>query len=305
MNLNACISLLTRTIQGETSVQEPMARQTTWKIGGPADLLVVPKNSDDIIRVINACREYDVPWWVMGSGSNLLVLDGGIRGVVIKTAGGLTDCRWQGNRIEAGSGVFLPRLAKEAAERGLCGLEWCAGVPASAGGAVVMNAGVGDVSFGDFVQAVNLVDDAGISRRMARQELAFAYRCSVLQNKPLIVTGISLELPQGDRQACAENIKTFLQKRQASQPQQFPTAGSVFKNPAGEYAGRLLEAAGSKGLQIGAAQVSLKHANFIVNLGGAKAADVLQLISEMQARVAEKFQIRLETEIHIIGEPRL
>lgn len=302
MNIEACIQRLTRTVQGETCTDESMARHTTWKIGGPADFLVVPKNREDIIRVINACREYAVPWWVMGSGSNLLVLDEGIRGIVIKTAGGLTDCRWQGNRIEAGSGVFLPRLAKEAAERGLCGLEWCAGIPASVGGALVMNAGVGDSSFSDFVQAVHLVDAAGGVQRRSRQELGFAYRGSALQNEQVIVTSVSLELPQGDRKACAEKIKTLLRKRQDSQPLEYPTAGSVFKNPPGDFAGRLLEKAGTKGLQIGAAQVSLKHANFIVNLGGAKAADVVQLIAEMKARVAEKFQIQLETEIRIVGE---
>lgn len=302
MKIADCADKLTATLRGQVRRDELLARHTTWKIGGPADILVIPASVTDIRQAITVCREFNIPWHVLGCGSNLLVRDGGVRGLVIKTAGGLDGCRWQEQGVVAESGVFLPRLAKEAAIRGLTGLEWCAGIPASVGGAVVMNAGVGTVSFADFVQAVDLLDEAGRLAVRQRRDLDFAYRQSSLQREPVLVTAVTLQLEAADPASCLGKIKELLDKRRASQPLEYPTAGSVFKNPPGDFAGRLLEAAGTKGLRSGGAQVSEKHANFIVNLGGARAADVIWLIREMGRRVEEKFQTVLETEIRIIGE---
>ncbi|MDD2497153.1 MAG: UDP-N-acetylmuramate dehydrogenase, partial [Desulfitobacteriaceae bacterium] len=250
------------------------------------------------------CHEYNIPWLVLGNGSNLLVLDGGIRGVVIKMEGALTGCIWQENGVTVETGVSLPRLVRDAAKRGLTGLEWCAGIPASVGGAIVMNAGVGNDSFGNYVEKIEVVDSTGQVKWREKEELIFNYRFSSQQERQEIITGAVLTLPQGKREECEEKIRDYLKKRRSSQPVEYPTAGSVFKNPPRNYAGRLLEAVGAKGMTVGSAQVSEKHANFIINLGGACAQDVTQLIKELKSRVRQEFRINLETEVRIIGEAR-
>lgn len=281
-----------------------MKNHTSWKIGGPADVMVFPQNQDEISIAISLCRENRVPWMVLGNGSNLLVLDGGIRGVVLKTEGVLTGCTWSSHGVKAQAGVMLPYLARGAARRGLSGLEWCAGIPATIGGAVVMNAGVGTDSLGGYVQGVEVVDETGKNFCLKANELQFSYRFSSLQGKSLVVTAVSLGLFPGDRETSESKIKEQILKRRAAQPLEYPSAGSVFKNPVGDYAGRLIEAVGGKGLRQGGAEVSKKHANFIVNLGGASAADVIFLINELKERVRKTFNIELQTEVRIVGEVR-
>ncbi|MGI6065316.1 MAG: UDP-N-acetylmuramate dehydrogenase [Bacillota bacterium] len=298
------VNALQNSIQGTIKLNESMELHTTWKIGGPADVMVIPRDKEDIRRTVLLCHEYKVPWWVLGNGSNLLVLDGGIRGVVMKMEGALTNCIWQENGVEVEAGVKLPRLARDAVQRGLSGLEWSVGIPASVGGAVVMNAGVGNDSFGNYVQKIEVVDTTGQVKWRDKEELTFNYRFSSQQEKQEIITRVVLTLPRGNKEECEEKIKEHLRKRHSSQPLEYPTAGSVFKNPSGNYAGRLLEAVGAKGMTVGSAQVSEKHANFIINLGGACAQDVTQLINELKSRVRQEFQIDLEMEVHILGEAR-
>lgn len=303
MNLDLFLTALGGTTGGKVKRNEPLSRHTTWKIGGPADVLVLPQDESDLKIALSLCSRFGVPWWVIGNGSNLLVKDGGIRGVVIKMSGCFTDCLIQGNRVEAGSSVLLPHLAHETARQGLTGLEWCAGIPATVGGATVMNAGAGTHAVGDFVQWVLAADSDGQIRMTEKKELSFGYRFSSLQNTGGIVTRVCLELPKADPAECLNKLRAHLEKRRVSQPLD-PSAGSVFKNPSGDFAGRLLEAAGLKGLRAGGAQVSDKHANFIINLGGAEAKDVLYLIEKMRNRVEQVFGICLETEVRIVGEER-
>jgi UDP-N-acetylmuramate dehydrogenase len=298
------INTLQNSIQGTIKLNEPLKNHTTWKIGGPADVLIVPQNKEDIRRTVLLCHEYSIPWLVLGNGSNLLVLDGGIRGVVIKMEGALTGCIWQENGVAVETGVILPHLAREAAKRGFAGLEWCAGIPASVGGAIVMNAGVGNDSFGNYVEKIEVVDSTGQVKWREKEELIFDYRFSSQQERQEVITGAVLTLPRGKREECEEKIRDYLKKRRSSQPVEYPTAGSVFKNPPRDYAGRLLEAVGAKGMTVGSAQVSEKHANFIINLGGACAQDVTQLIKELKSRVWQEFRINLETEVCIVGEAR-
>lgn len=304
MNLDLFLTALGETTGGTVKRNEPLSRHTSWKIGGPADVLILPRDESDLKIVLSLCRRFGVPWWVMGNGSNLLVKDGGIRGVVIKMSGYFTDCLIQGDRVEAGSGVFLPHLAHETARQGLSGVEWCAGIPATIGGATVMNAGAGTHAVGDFVQWVRVADSDGHVRLVKKKELSFGYRFSSLQNAGGILTGVCLELSKDDPEECLNRLRSHLEKRRASQPMDYPSAGSVFKNPSGDFAGRLLEAVGLKGMRAGGAQVSDKHANFIINLGGAEAKDVLYLIEKMRNRVEQVFGIYLETEVRIVGEER-
>lgn len=304
MNLDLLIAYLQESIKGEIRLFEPMKRHTSWKIGGPADIMVFPRDVKDIEKTIQCCQPFQVPWMVLGSGSNLLVLDGGIRGVVIKTAGSLTASVWTREGVEAESGILLPRLAKEAAQKGFSGIEWCVGIPASLGGAIVMNAGVGEKAFDNYVQGIEVIDEAGNKSFIKRQDLSFDYRHSCLQDKMMVVTKVILTLESDDPKKCEERTRSYILQRRMSQPLEYPTAGSVFKNPPEEYAGRLIEAAGCKGLKSGMAEVSEKHGNFIINRGDALAEDVISLIEDIKIRVHKKFNIDLETEVHIVGEAR-
>lgn len=303
MNLDQLIRQIRGFFKGEYRLHEPMKYHTTWKIGGPADVVVFPRDIDDICCLVRLCIENNVPWYVVGIGSNLLVLDGGIRGVVIKIQETLNKCVWTQHGVEAEAGVFLPRLAKEAARRGLSGLEWSSGIPASVGGAIAMNAGVGNNNLGCLVKKVEVVDGTGKVRWIEEKDLSFGYRRSIfLQEKNWIVTKAILSLFPGDKEKSENQIKEYLSKRRSSQPVEYPSAGSVFKNPAHDFAGRMIESVGGKGLRCGDAEVSLKHANFIVNRGEASAKDVLTIVDELSNRVREKFNTQLEMEIRIIGE---
>ncbi|MGI6711634.1 MAG: UDP-N-acetylmuramate dehydrogenase [Bacillota bacterium] len=303
MNLDQLIRQIPGCFKGEYRLHEPMKYHTTWKIGGPADMVVFPRDIDDICCLVKLCIENNVPWYVVGIGSNLLVLDGGIRGVVIKIQETLNKCVWTQQGVEAEAGVFLPRLAKEAARRGLSGLEWSSGIPASVGGAIAMNAGVGNNNFGSLVKKVEVVDGTGKVRWIEEKDLSFGYRHSIfLEKNNWIVTKAIISLVPGDKDESKNLIKEYLSKRHSSQPVEFPSAGSVFKNPAHDFAGRLIESVGGKGLRCGDAEVSLKHANFIVNHGEASAKDVLTIVDELCKRVREKFNTQLEMEIRIIGD---
>jgi len=304
LRLGQLINQLPKILNGEFRLQEPMKFHTSWKIGGPVDVMVFPRDESDICRVIKACGESQVPWWVIGCGSNILVLDGGIRGVVIKTENFLHEIYWTRQGVVAEAGAFLPKLAKEAVRKGWAGLEWSVGIPASVGGAVVMNAGIGSCAIGDFVSQVEVVDETGVLRILQPEELSFRYRYSILQERTWIVSKVFINLKPGNKEILENKIREQIRKRKASQPLELPSAGSVFKNPSGDYAGRLIEAVGAKGFRCGGAEVSGKHANFIVNLGGATARDVLTVIDEVRRRVRESFNIELETEVRVVGEAR-
>jgi UDP-N-acetylmuramate dehydrogenase len=283
-------------------VSEPMARHTTFKIGGPADYLVLPSSAQEVAAVWNAAAEFGVPVIALGNGSNVLVLDGGIRGLVVKLGETMGYIRHTGTTIISGAGASLTDVARYAAQCGLTGLEFAVGIPGSIGGAVFMNAGAYDGEIGNVVSAVTAVCAGRRQKRFTHADIEFGYRHSVFQDNGCIICEVELSLEKGDDLAIQKTMGDFTSRREAKQPVEKPSAGSTFKRPPGYFAGTLIEQAGLKGLKLGGAQISEKHAGFIINAGNATAADVLALIKEVQRRVHDQFGVKLQPEVRIIGE---
>lgn len=289
-------------VQRAVLVDEPMSKHTTWKIGGPADYYVRPSSKAELAALLKLIHQEGLPFIVIGNGSNLLVGDKGIRGVVIKMSGSYSRRIWREEGVEAQAGAMLPTLAIEAAERAFCGMEFAAGIPGSIGGAVRMNAGAYGNNIGEYVTQVEAIEYNGTIKIISAEELSFAYRESNLFDLEAIVSSVTLRLPFGNREQSLEKIQELLRLRSLKQPLEFPSCGSVFRNPANDHAGRLVEIAGLRGMQIGGAAVSKKHGNFIVNVGGARARDVRALIADVQKRVEDFSGIHLEPEVKFVGE---
>lgn len=281
---------------------EPMTKHTSFHIGGPAELMAQPQSEAELQSLLLKAAEAAVPVTLVGNGSNLLVRDKGIRGLVIKLGSMLRDIKVSGNVLTFGSGVSLAQASKKAAELGLSGMEFAVGIPGSIGGAVYMNAGAYDGEMAKVVKSVRVMDAAGEVSELAADELDFGYRHSALQGSGKIVTSVTVELAVGDKQAIAEKMADFSNRRITKQPLELPSAGSMFKRPPGYFAGTLIDQTGLKGYTVGGAQVSTKHAGFVVNIGGATAADVLQLISDVQAKVFAAHGVHLEPEVLVLGE---
>jgi len=276
---------------------EPLKKHNSFRIGGAADYFCEPKSRQDIIAAMVFAKEKKIPLAIIGAGTNLLVRDNGFRGLAIKIGKGLNWLKFCNNKVKVGAGVSLPRLIKACAAKGLGGIEFLAGIPGSAGGAVVMNAGAWGKAVGKFVNSVNAIDYNGKERLFSQKELQFAYRSSRFQKEKWIIIEITLQLNRLKRSLIKNKVQEYQQKRRARQPLGIANCGSVFKNPKGDFAGRIIEAAGCKGLRIGDAQVSDKHANFIVNLGEAKAKDVIKLMTQVQ----KKAKTKLEPEIKLLS----
>lgn len=285
------------------SLNKPMAELTTFKIGGPLDLLVEPNNTEELERVLNYCLASDLPWLVVGFGSNLLVRDGGIRGVGIKLGGEFTTWTIDGVMVSAGAAVSLAKLAKDVADQGLSGLEFACGIPGTVGGGVYMNAGAYN---GEMSQAVNRVQAvlAGKGKTwFEKADLNLGYRFSRFQKEPhSVITRAEFYLNREMVDLTRAKVHELTCLRESKQPLEAPSAGSVFRRPKGYYVGPLIEEAGLKGFKIGGAQVSPKHAGFIVNSGGATARDVLSLIAHIQKVVKERNGVDLIPEIKVVGE---
>lgn len=298
----AVIKQLEQIVTGKLHQNEPMSRHTSWRIGGRADVLVEPAGIQELQAILEIVNQHQVPITLIGNGSNLLVKDGGIRGVVIKLARGMDYLQVKGPGITAGAGILLAKLAAAAAAAGIGGFEFAAGIPASLGGAVVMNAGANGSCIGDLLEKVRVLDYQGRLYWLTRDDLGFNYRTSVLQHQELVVVEVSLIGRLKEAAEIVDQTKAFLARRKATQPQGYPTAGSVFKNPPGDSAGRLIEQAGGKGLRLGDAEVSTRHANWILNKGNATARDVLTLIQQLQVMVMERFNVSLQPEVKVLGE---
>lgn len=283
-------------------VAEPMTKHTSFHIGGPADLMAQPQSEAELRTLLVKAAEAAVPVTLVGNGSNLLVRDKGIRGLVIKLGNMLRDIEIDGKVLTFGSGVSLAMASKKAAELGLSGMEFAVGIPGSIGGAVYMNAGAYDGEMAKVVRSVRVMDAAGHVSELTAEKLDFGYRHSALQGSGKIVTSVTVELAAGDKQAIADKMADFSNRRITKQPLELPSAGSMFKRPPGYFAGTLIDQTGLKGYTVGGAQVSTKHAGFVVNIGGATAADVLQLISDVQAKVMEAHGVHLEPEVLVLGE---
>ncbi|MEW9033819.1 MAG: UDP-N-acetylmuramate dehydrogenase, partial [Planifilum fimeticola] len=287
----------------DVRVDEPLSQHTTWRVGGPADLFIYPRSKDELERAMHIVRKHGLPWRVIGRGSNLLVRDGGIRGVVFKIGEGLDGLSIDGTRVVAGGGCSLIKLSRQTARQGLTGLEFAEGIPGTVGGAVCMNAGAHGSETSRVLTSAEMILDTGERVVFSKEELGFRYRTSVLQGKVHgIVTEASFQLAYGDPQKIASEMARYRDRRKQTQPLQYPCAGSVFRNPPGDHAGRLIEASGLKGYRVGDAEVSTQHANFIINRGQATATDVLSLIDHIVRTVEERFGVRLKTEVQVVGE---
>jgi len=294
--------LLELIASGRVRAGEPMKKHTSWRIGGPADYFVEPVGREELQRVVSFANKHKIALTVIGNGSNLLVNESGIRGIVIKIGSGLARVTNLEKDIVAEAGAKLSALAAAAKDRGLGGLEFSAGIPGTVGGAVMMNAGANGSSIGALVREVLLLDSEGRLSRRDREALNFSYRSCDLQREPAIVVEASFTCYPREKNLIEEEMETFVAKRLSTQPLGLPNAGSVFKNPPGESAGRLIESAGLKGLRVGDAQISTLHANFIVNLGMATAADVLALINKARETVLARHGVELRLEVKVVGD---
>jgi UDP-N-acetylmuramate dehydrogenase len=296
------IEELERAIAGKVKYGESLAPYTTWKIGGPADVLLIPENRQELAAALQVLHRHGVPWYVLGRGSNTLVSDKGVRGAVVKLGDGFDEVRFEGNTVTAGASYSFIKLSVLAGREGLTGLEFAGGIPGTVGGAVYMNAGAHGSDVSRLFQSADIVWEDGSEATLGREEMDFSYRHSVLHEKRGIVTRAVLEVKPGERKEIAAVMASYKERRIRTQPLQEACAGSVFRNPDGDHAARLIEAAGLKGTREGGAEVSLLHANFIVNLGGATAEDVLTLMGRIQRTIEDKYDIRLVPEVLLMGE---
>ena len=285
----------------EILVDEPMKNHTWFEIGGTADLLVIPDSVEKLVRVIEFVHEYQIPAFLIGNGSNLLVRDGGIRGIVIKTER-IAKIEVLGDSIHAECGALLEDISERACEASLSGFEFACGIPGTLGGAVYMNAGAYDGEMSFVLESVRVVTPELEVKTLGKDELELGYRTSAIKTKNLVVLDAVMKLVPGDKAEIRAKIDDLTQRREERQPLEYPSAGSTFKRPTGYYAGKLIQDAGLKGYQIGGAQVSEKHSGFVINRDHAKAQDVLNLITFIQSTVLEKFNVELATEVLIVGE---
>jgi UDP-N-acetylmuramate dehydrogenase len=295
------VTALERVCPGGVRVGEPLARHVSFRIGGPADILLLPGTLGDLEATVTWLYREGVPFIVLGRGSNVLIADRGVRGIVLKTGRGQEAVRYDGARVTAECGTSLPHLSRKASARGLAGLEFAAGIPGSIGGAVVMNAGAHGSALADVTEQVRVLTPAG-EMRWSALDLAFGYRQSRLQHEPGVVLDATLLLRRADPRETVARLERWLRTRSETQPLGPPSSGCVFRNPEGDHAGRLIDAAEAKGLRVGGAVVSDLHANYILNAGGATAADVVALMNLVRARVRERCGQDLVAEIKMIGE---
>jgi UDP-N-acetylmuramate dehydrogenase len=287
---------------GKVKRNELLSQHTTMKIGGPADILIEPSSLENIQKVMTLIKERKLPWRAIGRGSNLLVSDKGIEGVVIKLGSGLNHLSINESTITVGGGHSLVSLSTLISKKGLSGLEFASGIPGSVGGAVYMNAGAHGSDISKILTKAHILFEDGSIEWLSNGDMEFTYRTSVLQKKrPGIVLEAEFKLAMGDRNAIVSQMQKNKDYRKETQPWNFPCAGSIFRNPLPNYAGKLIEEAGLKGFQIGGAKISEMHGNFIVNAGNATAKDVLDLIQYIKDKILQLYGIKVETEVEIIG----
>ena len=283
-------------------VDEPMSRHTTFRVGGPADFFVTPKAKEEVRDVIRICKEAGMPYYIIGNGSNLLVSDAGYRGVIVQIYKEMNEVKVEGDLVKAQAGALLSGIAAKALGAELSGFAFASGIPGTIGGACVMNAGAYGGEMKDVLESVTVLTGEGKIIELGRNELELGYRTSVIAKKGYIVLGAVLKLERGD----GEKIKTYMdelkEKRVTKQPLEYPSAGSTFKRPEGYFAGKLIEDAGLRGFQVGGAQVSEKHCGFVINRDHATAADIMELMRQVQIRVKENSGVDLEPEVKRLGD---
>ena len=284
----------------DITVDSPMSEHIYFRVGGPADILVTPVNEEQVVNTLKLCREYNVPYFILGNGSNILVKDGGISGVVIKF-NKLNKITTEGNCVTAQSGALLKDVSKAALENNLRGFEFACGIPGSIGGAVFMNAGAYDGEMAHVIKSARVIDENCNIKNLTKEELELGYRSSIVMKKGYVVIEATVELESGEYASIKDKIDDLTNRRESKQPLEYPSAGSTFKRPEGYFAGKLIQDSGLKGFSIGGAAVSEKHSSFVINKGGATAKDVLDVIAHVQKTVKENFDVELHTEVRIIG----
>lgn len=288
--------------EGRICTGEWMSGHTTFRIGGPADYYAEPETEKELEDLVLLCRETGTEYMILGNGSNLLVGDGGYRGVMIALGKHFAEISVEGNRIRAGAGAMLSSAAKRALGAGLCGMEFAAGIPGTVGGAVFMNAGAYGSDISDILEYVQVMDRDGKIHSLSAEELKLGYRTSIIPEAGYIVMEAVFCLKEGNEEEIRARMEDFANRRRSKQPLEYPSAGSTFKRPTGYFAGKLIEDAGLKGFRVGDAQVSEKHCGFVINRGNASAADVLELCSQVRQKVKEQFGVELELEVRVIGD---
>ena len=284
----------------DITVDSPMSEHIYFRVGGPADILVTPVNEEQVVNTLKLCREYNVPYFILGNGSNILVKDGGISGVVIKF-NKLNKITTEGNCVTAQSGALLKDVSKAALENNLRGFEFACGIPGSIGGAVFMNAGAYDGEMAHVIKSARVIDENCNIKNLTKEELELGYRSSIVMKKGYVVIEATVELESGEYASIKDKIDDLTNRRESKQPLEYPSAGSTFKRPEGYFAGKLIQDSGLKCFSIGGAAVSEKHSGFVINKGGATAKDVLDVIAHVQKTVKENFDVELHTEVRIIG----
>lgn len=284
----------------EVRINEPMKRHTTFRAGGNADWFVVPESTEELAAVLNLCRQIGAEWYLLGNGSNLLVSDRGFRGVIIGMER-FANVEISGNTLRTGAGVLLSRAANEAYKAGLTGFEFAAGIPGTLGGAAVMNAGAYGSEMKNVLTGAKVLDREGTVRTLSKEELKLGYRTSCIPQKGYTVLEVILELAPGKPEEIRKRMDELAAKRKEKQPLEFASAGSTFKRPEGYFAGKLIEDAGLKGYTVGGAQVSEKHAGFVINRGDATAGDIYRLCCDVKDRVKEQTGVSLEMEVKLLG----
>lgn len=281
---------------------EPMKNHTTFRVGGKADYYAIPETKEEIRDTVRVCREWSVPFYIIGNGSNLLVSDKGYRGVMIQICRGMNEITIEGRTLTAQAGALLSSIAGRALEAGLTGFEFAAGIPGTLGGACVMNAGAYGGEMKDVLRYVTVLTEDGEFLTLGRDELELGYRTSMIARKGYIALEAVIELEEGSRDQIKARMDELKERRVAKQPLEYPSAGSTFKRPEGYFAGKLIEEAGLRGFSVGDAQVSEKHCGFVINRGSATASDIMALITEVADRVERRSGVRMEPEVKRLGE---
>ena len=288
-------------LEDEIMINEDMKNHIYFKVGGPADIFLTPKSIEQLSETVKICKQNNIPYLIIGNGSNLLVKDGGIRGVVIALTK-LDKLQSKGNFIKAEAGVLLKDVSDRAVENSLTGFEFASGIPGSVGGAVFMNAGAYDGEIKNVILEAEVLDEEGNVIDLNRDELELGYRTSRVMKDNLVVLSAIFQLELGEKEAIQSRVDELTAKREEKQPLEYPSAGSTFKRPEGYFAGKLIQDAGLKGYSVGGAAVSEKHSGFVINKGGATAKDILELIKYIQDEVYKQFGVELHTEVRILGE---
>ena len=288
--------------EGALILDEPLCNHTTFRVGGKADAFLSVRNEEQLKKTIILCKEYGIPFLILGNGSNLLVSDEGYRGMVIVVGKDMADILVDGNRIMAAAGAALGSVAQTAAKNSLGGMEFASGIPGTIGGAIVMNAGAYDGEMKMVVEEVRVMSQEGDIFALTNEELDFSYRNSRVKREKLIVLGVTLLLSSNSQEAIYEKMNDFAARRREKQPLEYPSAGSTFKRPEGMFAGKLIMDAGLRGYSVGDAQISEKHCGFVINKGKATAKEIHRLIYDVQEKVKESFGVTLEPEVIFIGD---